>query len=113
MFIKKILETYMDITDPNEILSTDRNKMLMEKLTSKFVGVCYNSCYILKINRIIRRSYIYMKDTLDGDAHTNVMFEVDAIEYIKDLLFTQICWGFYIDSKISININISCDSFCC
>ena len=74
----------MDITDPNEILSTDRNKMLMEKLTSKFVGVCYNSCYILKINRIIRRSYIYMKDTLDGDAHTNVMFEVDAIEYIKD-----------------------------
>lgn len=25
-----------------------------------------------------------MKDTLDGDAHTNVMFEVDAIEYIKD-----------------------------
>ena len=84
MFIKKILETYMDITDPNEILSTDRNKMLMEKLTSKFVGVCYNSCYILKINRIIRRSYIYMKDTLDGDAHTNVMFEVDAIEYIKD-----------------------------
>ena len=84
MFIKKILETYMDITDPNEILSTDRNKMIMEKLTSKFVGVCYNSCYILKINRIIRRSYIYMKDTLDGDAHTNVMFEVDAIEYIKD-----------------------------
>ena len=84
MFIKKILETYMDITDPNEILSTDRNKMIMKKLTSKFVGVCYNSCYILKINRIIRRSYIYMKDTLDGDAHTNVMFEVDAIEYIKD-----------------------------
>jgi hypothetical protein len=74
----------MDITDPNEILSTDRNKMIMKKLTSKFVGVCYNSCYILKINRIIRRSYIYMKDTLDGDAHTNVMFEVDAIEYIKD-----------------------------
>lgn len=39
MFIKKILETYMDITDPNEILSTDRNKMIMEKLTSKFVGM--------------------------------------------------------------------------
>lgn len=84
MFIKKILETYIDITDPNEILSTDLNKMIMEKLTSKFVGICYNSCYILKINRIIRRSYIYMKDTLDGDAHTNVMFEVDAVEYIKD-----------------------------
>jgi len=84
MFIKTILETYIDITDPNDIFSNNLDKMLFDKLTSKFVGVCYNSCLIIKVNKIIRRSYMYMKDTLDGDAHTNIMFEVDAIQYIKD-----------------------------
>lgn len=84
MFIKKILETYIDISDPNDIFSSDRTKMILDKLSAKFVGICYNSCLIIKVNKIIRRSYIYMKDTLDGDAHTNVMFEVDAIQYIKD-----------------------------
>ena len=84
MIIKKILETYMDITDPKDIFSPNRDIMIMEKLTAKFVGVCYMSCFVVKINKIIRRSYIYMKDTLDGDAHTNVMFEVDAIVYQKN-----------------------------
>lgn len=81
MKIKKILETYMDITDPKDIFSPNRDSMIMEKLIDKFVGVCYMSCFIVKINKIIRRSYIYMKDTLDGDSHTNIMFEVDAIVY--------------------------------
>jgi hypothetical protein len=84
MIIKKILETYLDITDPNDIFSPNRDNMIMEKLTAKFVGVCYMSCFVVKINKVIRRSYIYMKDTLDGDVHTNVMFEVDAIVYQKN-----------------------------
>jgi hypothetical protein len=84
MIIKKILETYLDISDPKDIFSPNRDNMIMEKLTAKFVGVCFMSCFVIKINRIIRRSYIYMKDTLDGDAHTNVMFEVDAIVYQKN-----------------------------
>jgi len=84
MIIKKILETYMDITDPKDIFSPNRDGMIMEKLTAKFVGVCYMSCFVVKVNKIIRRSYIYMKDTLDGDAHTNVKFEVDAVVYQKN-----------------------------
>lgn len=81
MLIKKILETYLDITDPNDIYSSDKDAMLIDKLTEKFVGVCYNSCYILKINKIIRRSYMYIKDTLDGDSSISIKFEVDAIIY--------------------------------
>jgi len=81
MIIKRILETYMDISDPKEIFSPNRDNMIMDKLKDKFVGVCYMSCFIVKINKIIRRSYIYMKDTLGGDANTTVMFEVDAIVY--------------------------------
>lgn len=84
MLIKKILEAYIDIQDPTEIFSSNRDQMILDKLSTKFIGICYNSCLIIKVNKIIRRSYIYMKDTLDGDAHTNVMFEVDAIQYIKN-----------------------------
>jgi hypothetical protein len=74
----------MDISDPKELFSPNRENMIIEKLSAKFVGVCYMSCFVVKINKIIRRSYIYMKDTLDGDAHTNIMFEVDAIIYQKN-----------------------------
>lgn len=84
MIIKKILETYLDISDPKDLFSINRDDMIIEKLTKKFVGICYMSCFVVKINKIIRRSYIYMKDTLDGDAHTNIMFEVDAIVYQRN-----------------------------
>jgi len=81
MIIKKVLETYIDITDPADIFSPNRNEMILRKLSDKFVGICYKSCYILKINNVIRKSFIYMKDTLEGDSYTNIMFEVDAIIY--------------------------------
>lgn len=84
MLVKKILETYIDISDPNDIFSVDMNQTIMNKLNEKFVGICYNSCLIVKINKIIRRSYVYMKDTLDGDTNLNIMFEVDCIIYIKN-----------------------------
>ena len=67
MIIKKILESYIDISDPKEMFSNDKESMLINKLTEKFVGICYMSCYIIKINKIIRRSYIYMNETLNGD----------------------------------------------
>ena len=84
MIINKIMETYVDIINPNDIYSIDINNMVIEKLNEKFVGICYKSCYILKIIRIIKRSCIYMKDTLEGDAHVSVMFEVSAIQYVKN-----------------------------
>ena len=88
MIIKKILETYIDITNPKDMFSSNRDEMIMSKLSDKFVGVCYMSCYVIKINKIIRRSFIYMKDTLDGDSHTNIMFEVDAIVYQTNEIIT-------------------------
>lgn len=88
MFIKKVLETYIDITNPINIFSGDIEKMLIDKLHEKFVNKCYMSCLIIKINKIIKRSYIYMNDTLEGDCNINIMFEVDAIEYIKNEIIT-------------------------
>lgn len=84
MYIKKILETYIDITDPVDIFSGNIDDMLINKLKEKFVGKCCMSCLIINVNKIIKRSFIYMKDTLEGDCNVNIMFEVDAIEYIKN-----------------------------
>ena len=81
MIIKKLIETYIDIDDPSDVLCADINKMLIDKLTNKFVGVCYKSGLIMKINRIIRRSYIYLQTTLDGYGQTSVKFEVDVLIY--------------------------------
>ena len=81
MIIKKIIETFLDISDPKEIFASNRDEIILEKLRAKFVGICFMSCLIMSVNRIIRRSYVYMKDTLDGDALTNIQFEVDAIIY--------------------------------
>ena len=81
MIIKKIIETFLDISDPKEIFTSDRDAVILEKLRAKFVGICFMSCLIMSVNKIIRRSYIYMKDSLDGDSLTNVQFEVDAIIY--------------------------------
>jgi hypothetical protein len=81
MIIKKIIETFLDISDPKEIFAPNRDEIILEKLRAKFVGICFMSCLIMSVNRIIRRSYVYMKDTLDGDALTNIQFEVDAIIY--------------------------------
>ena len=81
MIIKKIIETFLDISDPKEIFAPNRDDIILEKLRAKFVGICFMSCLIMSVNRIIRRSYVYMKDTLDGDALTNIQFEVDAIIY--------------------------------
>ena len=74
MFIKKILETYIDISNPNDIFTSDVNGMLLRKLNDKFVGRCYMSCLIVDIIRIVKRSCIYMKKTLHGDCHVNMVF---------------------------------------
>jgi hypothetical protein len=84
MLIKKILETYLDINNSKDIYSNNIDQLLLDKLNEKFVGICYSSCLILKINKIIRRSYIYMKDTLDGNANISISFEVDCIIYLAN-----------------------------
>jgi hypothetical protein len=83
MLDKKILETTLDIDEPTDIYSNERDKMIMNKLTEKYVGKCFHSCLVININKIIRRSFIYMKDTLNGGATVNIIFEANVIVYHK------------------------------
>jgi hypothetical protein len=84
MRTKKILESSINIDDPSDIFSNDQNAMIIQKLSDKYVNRCFSSCLVVNINKIIRRSYIYMKETLDGGAYMNVLFEADVIIYQKN-----------------------------
>jgi hypothetical protein len=81
MIIQKILETYLDLIEPQHIFAADVEEVCMHLLTNKFVNKCYKSCYILRINKLIRTSGRYMIDSLEGYSSICVSFEVDAIIY--------------------------------
>ena len=88
MITQKILETYLNLDDPNHIYSIDITKTCIEILTKKFINKCYKSCYILKINKIIRSSNIYVTDSLDAKCIICVLFEADVIIYNESEIIT-------------------------
>jgi hypothetical protein len=80
MIIKKIQETSIDLMTPQEIFHHDIDTLLMQKLSSRYRGRCFQSIYILSIVRIIRRSSIRMTITrLDGSASVDVQYEVEGL----------------------------------
>lgn len=83
MIIQKILETRLDLTDPSDIINADLMRMCTAHITQKFVGRCFKSCLIIKINRIVRHSRRYMSEDLSGSAYITVTFEVDCITFAK------------------------------
>jgi hypothetical protein len=83
MKIQKPLETRLDFSDPADIINPDVVGLCMRHLTEKYVGKCYMSCLIVKINKILRHSLRYMSRDLSGSAYISVAFEVDAIIYTK------------------------------
>jgi hypothetical protein len=83
MLIQKPLETRLDFSDPADIINPDVIGLCIKHLTDKYVGRCYMSCLIIKINKILRHSLRYMSRDLSGSAYISVAFEVDAIVYAK------------------------------
>ena len=83
MIIQKILETQLDISDPMDIIDPDLIGVCTRHLIKKFVGRCFKSCLVKKINRIIRHSQRYMCEDLSGSAYITVKFEVDGLVYSK------------------------------
>lgn len=80
MKIKKVLQTSFDLTDPNEIYTTDIESVLSAKILKRYLYRCYQSMLITGLSRIIRYSDIHMNDTrLDGAAYIDVQFEADGI----------------------------------
>jgi hypothetical protein len=84
MIINKVLETTIDLLDPNDIYASNIDNLLMKKLDIRYKNKCYQSILILEIMKIIRRSTIKMVDNrLDGGAYIDVQFEVKGIIFIQ------------------------------
>lgn len=81
ILIKNNLECVITLNDPNNILAKDRNNIILNILKEKFEGKCYSSCYILNVNKIIRRSLLYCNENLDANFNINIVFEAKVIIY--------------------------------
>jgi hypothetical protein len=84
MIVTKTLETTLNLSNPNDIYVKKFDELCIQKLTEKFENKCFNSCYILKILSIVKRSFRYMKETLDGGMLVDVKFEASVLIYQKD-----------------------------
>ena len=84
MHITKVLETTVDIDDPNELFTYDYEQIIKNKLTDRYANKCYQSVLITGINKIIRRSSIKMTDNrIDGGAYVDVQFEISGIIFAQ------------------------------
>lgn len=84
MIITKVIETSIDLDDPDsEIYNPNKEELCMTKLEKRYVGKCYQSMFINKISKIIRISDVIMVDNRnDGMAYLDVQFEVTGIYFI-------------------------------
>lgn len=81
ILIKNNIECVITIDDPNTVLSNNINEIILNILKEKFEGKCYSSCYILNVNKIMRRSLIYCNENLDANFNVNIVFEAKVIIY--------------------------------
>lgn len=88
MIIQKTLETFLNIVKYEHVYTTDVDDMCMTLLVEKYAGKCYKSCFIMKINKVIRTSNMYISDLLDLQCSICVQFEVDAIIYQDNEVIT-------------------------
>lgn len=84
MKVIKQLTTQIDIKDMGEAFSGDIQGVIMKHLEDRYVGQCHQSCLVIKILEIVRRSFAKISQmSLQGQIYINVDFRVEAIEYGK------------------------------
>jgi DNA-directed RNA polymerase subunit E'/Rpb7 len=84
MITTKVLETSVDLFNPDDIYALDVPKLLTQKLTERYQNKCFSSILITKILDIIRYSDRKMVDNrLDGGAYIDVEFRVEGVILTK------------------------------
>lgn len=82
--IKKTLETSVDLYKPADIYAVNVSAMLIDKLTARYVGKCYQSMLIQKIDSVLKYSETHLVDNrLDGAAFIDVQFVVEGLILIQ------------------------------
>lgn len=78
--IKKTLETTVDLYTAADFFAPNVSTMLIKKLTERYVGKCYQSMLIQKIDSILRYSETHMvENRLDGAAYIDVQFVAEGL----------------------------------
>lgn len=84
MIVIKIIQTTIDILNPNDIYSSNIEYFITQELEKRYKNRCYLSILITDINKIIRLSSINMvNNRLDGAAYVDVQFEVSGIVFVR------------------------------
>lgn len=84
MKITKVLNTSIDLLNPDDIYTPDIDTLLIKKLEERYLNKCYQSVLIIKISKIIRHSSIHMVDNrLDGGAYVDVEFEIEGVIFVQ------------------------------
>lgn len=84
MLIEKLITTTIDLVSDQDIYSLNLTETITNKLTQKYVGVCYSSMLITNIKKIVKLSERYMaNDRLDGTAYVDVQFKAEGIILVR------------------------------
>ena len=88
MIFQKIFEKIVTLKDVNIIYSIDIDNILLNKIKDTFEKKCYKSCYILLVNKIIRRSNLnFNNKDLNASVNISIMFEATILKYdIYDII---------------------------
>lgn len=85
MKVVRQITTQVDIKSMSEMYSPDIDSIILRHLEDKFVGKCFQSCLVEKINNIVWKSDTKINQmTETGQGYIDVAFEVDAIEYLQN-----------------------------
>lgn len=89
MKIYKIIQTSLDIENP---ISTyvNANANILNMLIAKYEGICFNSCYIIKVLTIVKRSEcIIMQNNESGNGSIDVKFRAQVIELMPNEILSN------------------------
>lgn len=83
MLIKKTISIKLDINDVIG-LATDLNRNLMNIISDRYIGICYQGCLIKSITRIVKHGTIEINQDGNPDmGHICVIFDVVGVQYSK------------------------------
>lgn len=99
MIIKKLIDVGVDIDDPVGMCS---DESLMYILTDKYSRRCFRECYIVSVDRIVRKGECIINQ-VGGSAYGTIaiIFEVTAIVFIKGEILTG-CLIKHINEKANL-----------
>lgn len=104
MSVKKTILTKLSFDDGSAVYTADFDTVLMEALRHKYEGVCYRSCMVTKITKILNVSNIvYSRSKQNASCTCSVQFEIIGL-VVKNNLMLHNC----VVKKIDKDGHIAC-----